>query len=50
MEKKSVILMLSGGRDSFLSACHLLENPDNYLVKMVTFDNEIGRASVGKEC
>ena len=39
MEKKSVILMLSGGRDSFLSACHLLEDPQNYLVKMVTFDN-----------
>lgn len=39
MEKKIVILMLSGGRDSFLAACRLLEMSDNYVLKMVTFDN-----------
>lgn len=35
----NVILMLSGGRDSFLSACRLLESDENYHLKMVTFDN-----------
>ena len=39
MEKKIVILMLSGGRDSFLAACRLLESPEQYCVKMVTYDN-----------
>lgn len=39
MEENIVILMLSGGRDSFLAACHLLEDKENYHVKMVTFDN-----------
>lgn len=34
---KDVLLMLSGGRDSFLSACHLLE--DGYRVQMITYDN-----------
>lgn len=39
MSQKKVVLMLSGGRDSFLAACHLLEeSPDNYLY-MVTYDN-----------
>lgn len=38
MEKKRVLLMLSGGRDSFLSACRLLEDENN-TVLMVTFDN-----------
>lgn len=37
MEQKEVILMLSGGRDSFLSGCRLLEK--QYKVKMVTYDN-----------
>lgn len=45
---KSVLLMLSGGRDSFLAACRLLENPEKYeKVYMVTYDNgcmcEVGR-------
>ena len=35
----AVLLMLSGGRDSFLSACRLLEDPKGYYVYMVTFDN-----------
>ncbi len=35
----SVLLMLSGGRDSFLSACKLLEDKKNYHLYMVTFDN-----------
>ncbi len=35
----NVILMLSGGRDSFLAACHLLEDPAGYHVQMVTYDN-----------
>lgn len=39
MNEKKVILMLSGGRDSFLAACRLLEDSENYQVKMVTFDN-----------
>ena len=36
---ENVILMLSGGRDSFLAACRLLEDPANYCVQMVTYDN-----------
>ena len=35
----SVILMLSGGRDSFLAACRLLEDPADYRILMVTYDN-----------
>ncbi len=35
----TVLLMLSGGRDSFLSACKILEDSKNYKVKMVTYDN-----------
>lgn len=34
---KNVLLMLSGGRDSFLSACRLIEQ--GYCVWMVTYDN-----------
>ena len=35
-----VLLMLSGGRDSFLAACRLLEDPEKYeKVYMVTYDN-----------
>ena len=34
-----VLLMLSGGRDSFLTACKLLEDKNNYHVYMVTYDN-----------
>lgn len=37
--ENEIILLLSGGRDSFLSACYLLDqNPDCHL-NMVTFDN-----------
>lgn len=41
MENKenTVLLMLSGGRDSFLSACRLLEDPRGFNVKMITYDN-----------
>ena len=39
MDRKTVILMLSGGRDSFLAACNLLESSEKYNIKMVTFDN-----------
>lgn len=35
----NVILMLSGGRDSFLAACRLLEDSSGYHVQMVTYDN-----------
>ena len=35
----AVLLMLSGGRDSFLSACKLLEDEKQYRVYMVTYDN-----------
>ena len=37
--KNSVLLMLSGGRDSFLSACRLLEDKRQVNIKMVTYDN-----------
>lgn len=36
-ERAAVLLMLSGGRDSFLSACRLVEN--GYNVNMITYDN-----------
>lgn len=39
MNEPEIILMLSGGRDSFLAACRLLESPSNYHLKMVTYDN-----------
>lgn len=39
MSESNVIVMLSGGRDSFLSACRLLEDPAGYKIKMVTYDN-----------
>jgi hypothetical protein len=39
VSNNTVILMLSGGRDSFLSACRLLDSDKNYYLKMVTFDN-----------
>lgn len=35
----SVLLMLSGGRDSFLAACRLLEDKNYLNIKMVTYDN-----------
>lgn len=49
MDEKNVILMLSGGRDSFLSACRLLEDINCYHVKMVTYDNgcSYGTENVG---
>jgi hypothetical protein len=39
MDNNWVLLMLSGGRDSFLAACRLLDAPDGYKVKMATYDN-----------
>ena len=39
MSKDKVVLMLSGGKDSFLSACRLLEDPKEYTLFMVTYDN-----------
>lgn len=39
MENLDVILMLSGGRDSFLAACRLLEDSKKFHLKMVTYDN-----------
>lgn len=35
--EESVLLMLSGGRDSYLSACRLVEA--GYVVHMITYDN-----------
>ena len=37
IKEKKVLLMLSGGRDSFLSACRLIA--DGYYVNMITYDN-----------
>ena len=42
----SVILMLSGGRDSFLAACRLLEDPADYRIQMVTYDNGCSYGSI----
>ncbi len=40
MKQNTVILMLSGGRDSFLAACRLLEDTkQQYHIKMATYDN-----------
>lgn len=39
MKNESVLLMLSGGRDSFLAACRLLETSEDYHLKMITYDN-----------
>lgn len=39
MENKEAILLFSGGRDSFLAACYLIEN--GFKVYMVTFENGI---------
>lgn len=36
-KKQEVLLMLSGGRDSFLSACRLISK--DYKVRMITYDN-----------
>lgn len=41
-----VILMLSGGRDSFLSACRLLEDSAGYCIQMVTYDNGCSYGSI----
>ena len=39
MSTEKVILMLSGGRDSFLAACRLLEKSPDYYLLMATYDN-----------
>lgn len=36
-DKKAVLLMLSGGRNSFLSACRLIES--GFYIHMITYDN-----------
>ena len=36
-EDNNVLLMLSGGRDSFLAACRLIEQ--GFYVHMITYDN-----------
>lgn len=38
--KKKCLLLLSGGKDSFLSACRIVEK--GYMVNLVTFDNGCG--------
>jgi len=40
VNEKSVLLMLSGGKDSFLSACRLIES--GHSLHMVTYDNGCG--------
>ena len=35
--EKNVLLMLSGGRDSFLSACQLIDS--GYCIKLITYNN-----------
>ena len=37
--ENDVLVMLSGGRDSFLATCRLLDSSNNFSVKMVTYDN-----------
>jgi adenylyl- and sulfurtransferase ThiI len=40
--KKEAILLFSGGKDSFLAACQLIEN--GFKIHMVTFENGMGLA------
>jgi hypothetical protein len=40
MNKKETIMLFSGGKDSFLSTCYLIE--DGFKVYMVTFENGAG--------
>lgn len=40
MHKKETVLLFSGGKDSFLSACYLIE--DGFKVYLVTFENGAG--------
>lgn len=44
---KDVLLLFSGGKDSFLSACNLIE--EGYKVHMVTFENGTGLGSENVE-
>lgn len=46
-EKKEVILLFSGGRDSFLAGCYLIE--EGFKIYMVTFKNGIGLAAYNAE-
>lgn len=43
MEKKKAILLFSGGKDSFLAGCYLIEK--GFKIYMATFENGIGLAS-----
>ncbi|SYZ71927.1 conserved hypothetical protein [Candidatus Zixiibacteriota bacterium] len=40
MNNKEAILLFSGGRDSFLAGCYLME--EKYKIYMVTFENGVG--------
>lgn len=46
-KEKEVILLFSGGRDSFLAGCYLIE--EGYKIYMVTFENGIGLAGHNAE-
>ncbi len=43
MSKKEVLTLFSGGKDSFLATCLLIE--EGFKVYMVTFENGAGVAS-----
>jgi len=46
-KKKEVILLFSGGRDSFLAGCYLIE--EGFKIYMVTFENGVGLAAHNAE-
>lgn len=47
MDEKSVLMLFSGGKDSFLSSCYLIE--EGYKVIMVTFENGAGLCGYNAE-
>lgn len=46
-KKKEAILLFSGGRDSFLAGCYLIE--EGFKIYMVTFENGLGLAAHNAE-
>jgi len=46
-KEKEVILLFSGGRDSFLAGCYLME--EDFKIYMVTFENGVGLAAHNAE-
>ena len=46
-KKKEAILLFSGGRDSFLAGCYLIE--EGFKIYMVTFENGVGLAAHNAE-